>query len=301
MKKSILFPVLFFVVFSVFGQGGDFYIERAVEKLRKGEMDKALSDLNKAIEFDSLSFVAYYYRGVIYSLKQIPEDALPNLDKALRLKPDFREGYLNRGIVRKCLTDYDGAISDYTEALKIDSTFAPAYYNRSMIYELFGEWKLAYEGFEKSLALGIKQAENKLENYDEDGKYKSSKAIYAILRLEKESDDKKYGFSKDNPIKVGSGPNGGPANQRAYLDLLRDKMGKPVKYHRVGSAGFYKSNNGLVGGSAVIDLYEIIYLNEKGKEKRVNVYISFYDYEEPMILKGFNTVDEKYIRYRNTK
>ncbi len=297
----ILFTFLFFVGISVFGQGGDFYIERAVERLQKGEMNKALNDLNKAIEFDSLSFVSFYYRGVINSLKQKPEEALPDLDKALKLKPDFREGFLNRGIVRKCLTDYDGAISDYTAALNIDSTFAPAYYNRAMVYELFEEWKLAYEGFKKALAYGIKQAEMKLENYDEDGDYKSARAINSILRLEKAADDKNYGFSKELPVKVGSGPNGGPANQRAYFDLLRDKMGKPIKYHRVGSAGFYKSKNGMLGGSAVIDLYEIIYLNEKGKEKKVNVYISFYDYEEPMILKGFGTIDRRYTRNTDTK
>lgn len=295
MRRFILLlSILLFAVLSVLGQGGDFYIERAVEKLREGEVDKALEDLNKALDFDSESFVAYFYRGVIYSLKHMPEDALPDLDKALKLKPDFREGFLNRGIVRKCLTNYEGAIEDYSKAIEVDSSFGPAYYNRAMVYELLGKWKKAYKDFKIALEKGVEQAELKLESYDEDGNYNSDREIHSILYLDKISKNKKYGYSSKFPIKVGTGPNGGAANQRAYLDLLRDKKGKPVKYRRLGSSGFYKSENALLGENAIIDLYEITYLNKRGKKKTVNVYISLYDYEEPKVLKGFGTIDEKY-------
>jgi tetratricopeptide (TPR) repeat protein len=278
---------MFFVGVSVFGQGAKFYLELAVDDIQKDDLDKALYNLDKSIEFDSVNFVPYYYRGVVKSMLHLPEDALPDLEKVIKLKPDFPGAYLNRGIVRKCLTDYEGAISDYSYAIKLDSNFAPAYYNRAMVYELLSKRDTALLDYKKSLELGLDIAKQKVDGYNENANLEN---IYPILRLTKYSDDSKYGFSSKFPIKVGRGPNGGPANQRAYLDLLRDKMGKPIKYRRVGSAGYYKSPNGLIGGSAVIDLYEITYLNARGKEKKANVYISFYDYEEPLILKGFGTV-----------
>jgi len=110
-----------------------------------------------------------------------------------------------------------------------------------------------------------------------------------IIVLEKEVDDDTYGFTPETPIKVGTGANGGPANQRAYLNLLRDVKGNPIQYNRLGSCCAYKSENGLLG-FAMLDKYEIKYKNKKGKNKKRIVYISFYDYEKPKILKGFKTI-----------
>ena len=91
---------------------------------------------------------------------------------------------------------------------------------------------------------------------------------------------------------VGTGPNGGPANQETYLELLRDIKGKPIKYIRIRSCCDYESENGFFG-MAKLDQYEITYLNEKGEEQKVAVYISFYDYEEPLIIFGFKTIGQK--------
>jgi hypothetical protein len=112
-----------------------------------------------------------------------------------------------------------------------------------------------------------------------------------ILRLTKKANDATYGFTSGNPIKVCAGPMGGPANERAYLNLLRDMQGKPIDYSRLGSCCPYKSDNALGGG--VVDKYEIIYLNKRGKEEKVILYISMWDYAEPLIIDGFQTVGQK--------
>ena len=44
---------------------------------------------------------------------------------------------------------------------------------------------------------------------------------------------------------------------------------------------------------ALLDRYELTYRDEKGKKRTTVVYISFYDYEEPMVLQGFKTVGIK--------
>ncbi len=52
------------------------------------------------------------------------------------------------------------------------------------------------------------------------------------------SEDPSYGYSEENPIKVGRKEGyGGPIAQREYLDSLVDSTGKPIRYARMGSAG----------------------------------------------------------------
>ena len=120
---------------------------------------------------------------------------------------------------------------------------------------------------------------------------KTEAKVYEITELNNTSDNEKYGFSSGMPVKVGTGPKGGPANQRAYLDLLRDPNGNSIAYERLGSCCGYKSENGFLG-YAMLDRYELAFKDENGKMKKVVVYISFYDYEEPLILKGFKTVSK---------
>ena len=116
----------------------------------------------------------------------------------------------------------------------------------------------------------------------------SNRELFEIRQLAKTAESENYGFSGEFPVKVGAGSNGGPYNQRAYLELLRDGQGEPVKYKRVGGGCCpYKSKNAIYGDYALVDSYEVSYKNKKGKKKKVIIYISFYDYEEPMIPVGF--------------
>jgi hypothetical protein len=78
----------------------------------------------------------------------------------------------------------------------------------------------------------------------------------------------------------------------AKLDLLRDPQGKPITYERLGSCCDYTSEHGLFG-IGKLDKYKITYLNENRKEKTTVVFISFYDYQEPQIIKGFKTIAKK--------
>ncbi len=110
-----------------------------------------------------------------------------------------------------------------------------------------------------------------------------------ITELTKFAESEKYGLTGEMPVKVGKGGKSGPNNQRAYLNLLRDEQGNPVSYERKGSCCPYKSENAMIGDYALVDIYEISYKNKKGESKTAHIYISFYDYEEPMIPVGFSS------------
>lgn len=88
------------------------------------------------------------------------------------------------------------------------------------------------------------------------------------------SADETYGYSMDNPIRVGGEAFGGPARARAYLDNLQDSKGKWVAYERLGS---------MEHGGTILDAYV---LTLDGKE--VTLYVDQYSYEELLTPIGFN-------------
>lgn len=95
-----------------------------------------------------------------------------------------------------------------------------------------------------------------------------------------------YGLIPQRPVKVGGLYTTGVANQRKYLESLRDAQGRSVSYERRGSCCAYPSENGF-DGYALLDRYEVKYRDAEDKTKKVVVYISFYDFEETKAVKGF--------------
>jgi tetratricopeptide (TPR) repeat protein len=285
MKKISLFVLFFPLIIAVYGQDAKTFYEQGMEKAQAGKMEEAIGLFDKSIELKSDEYVAWYNRGIAKSKLFLYEDALLDFEQTVKLQPDYKKGYLNRGIAKKRLTDYMGALADYSYAIKLDANYADAFFNRGLLLELLSKRDSACLDFNKAHELGSKSASKKVESCDDTAKM----TIYPILRLTKIASDDKYGFTAEKPVKVGRGPDGGPANQRVFLNLLRDAKGKSLKYQRVGSCCSYKSENGFMG-TATLDKYEIIYLDVKGNEQKATVFISFYDYEEPQILSGFKTI-----------
>jgi len=285
MKKQIITAVIVLICVISNAQTAEDYYNKGMEKAQNGELKKAIALLGKSIELNDKEFVAWYNRGMAKAMLDRNEEAIEDYNQTIVLNPGYKKVYLNRGTSKKRLADYEGALKDYNMAIKLDSIYPDAYYNRGLLYQMLNKNDLACADFNKSLDFGIKQAEEKVEDCNDTTKIET----FVILELTKKSEDKTYGFSEKNPVKVGKGPNGGPANQRAYLNLLRDAQGKPLKYERLGSCCPYESVNGFFG-SAMLDQYEITYKDIKGKKKKAVIYISFYDYESPKILVGFNTI-----------
>jgi tetratricopeptide (TPR) repeat protein len=290
MKKIILTTICWTLFTITFGQDAKKYYEDGLEQAQAGKFDEAIKLFSKSIELHPEDYFAWYNRGIAKTMLNNYEDALSDFEQTVKLAPDYKKGWLNRGTAKKHLTDYEGALSDYSTAIKLDPNYADGYYNRGLVYELLSKKDSACMDFNKAKEIGLNSAIKKVEKCNDTTT--NSIKINPIIRLTKTADDDKYGFTPEKPIMAGTGPDGGPANQRAYLNLLRDQQGMPITYVRVGSCCDYKSVNGFLG-IAMLDMYEITYLNEKAKEKKAVIYISFYDYEEPQILFGFKTVGQK--------
>jgi len=102
-------------------------------------------------------------------------------------------------------------------------------------------------------------------------------------KLTLKTNDDTYGYTQENAIKVGS-KNGGPKNERRFLNALLGPNGEEVVYFRAGSCCPFESPNGLMGGG-LLDNYVVFY---KGSKDTVNLFINMYDDGDLFIPVGFN-------------
>ena len=89
------------------------------------------------------------------------------------------------------------------------------------------------------------------------------------------------GINPKYPIKVGSGVNGGPANERIYLKNLRDNMGRKVIFKRIGSCCHYPLAEAPLG-IASLDQYIIGFVINDTVRETKTLYLTYYEYERPV-------------------
>jgi hypothetical protein len=87
------------------------------------------------------------------------------------------------------------------------------------------------------------------------------------------SNDDTYGYTKENPIKVGGGAYDGPSRERAYLDNLLGPNGEELSYERQSS---------LPTDTTILDVYIVT-----GSGINETLYIDMYNFEEPQAPVGF--------------
>ncbi|HHP7239258.1 hypothetical protein [Longibacter sp.] len=98
------------------------------------------------------------------------------------------------------------------------------------------------------------------------------------------SDDPNYGTTRENPIKVG----GSSKDQVLYLNALRGPNGEPIRYERQGHCCPYQTKNGIMG-TGMLDVYAVTYT---GLDEPNILYLTFYDYEQPMAPAGYSYVGQ---------
>jgi tetratricopeptide (TPR) repeat protein len=286
--RFVLFLLGVLIPGVVYAQDAEAYADKGREAAKARDFVQAIALLDTAVSLEPNDAAAWYLRALLKGGIRRYEDAVADLDQCIRLKADFKKAYNLRGRFRQYVTDYEGALHDFNVAIVLDRAYIDALYNRGALQELLGKRTEACKDFNTAAALGDEQSKRKAEACKE----APVPNIHAILYLVRTADSKKYGFSEKHPVLVGRGPDGGPANQHAYLDLLRDSRGNPVSYERVGHCCAYKSENGFMG-TALLDKYEVSYINERGKPVKTLLYLSMYDYEAPQIPVGFATVSKK--------
>ena len=88
--------------------------------LKKGQIDDAISDLNKAMALNPEDAGAYFYRGTAHFGKKKYRKALSDYNKAIELDPEYVNAYINRGYYYHTRNEYHKAMNDYSKALELN-------------------------------------------------------------------------------------------------------------------------------------------------------------------------------------
>lgn len=290
MMKSIIVSLgLVFAISVCVAQDSKKILKEAMDLAKEQKYQESMPLFDQAIAISPGDYYAHYNRGLAKLKLNYAEDALKDFDATLMLSAKYKKTFAPRAEAKRLLTDYQGAIEDYNEAIKNEPTVADYYFNRGSVYQLLSFADSACKDFAKASSMGKKEAKKKSEKCKET-KY-DGLPIHPVLKLTEKTSDETYGYSEKNPVKVGCGYDGGPANEEDYIKMLRDAKGWPVYFQRLGTCCTFNSVNGF-DGKATLDKYRIVYQNqkEKLKDKESIIYFNMYDYEEPKIITGFTAV-----------
>jgi hypothetical protein len=95
------------------------------------------------------------------------------------------------------------------------------------------------------------------------------------------STDSHYGYTVENPIKVG--PRTAARVHILYLNSLRGPNGEPIEYERLGSCCKFETKNSAFG-AGLLDMYRITF---DGTSKELVLYVNMYDPGPPQLPMGF--------------
>lgn len=284
-NKFIIIALVIFTYGFAFSQKAEQKIyNRYLEEMQNKDYPKALEMLEKFIKKypDSKNISEIYYDKALVNIQlNNNEKAFDDFTMAYKKDSSFADAVRLRGNLRYNMEKFDEALSDYNLAVKINPQFAEAYASKGFVYKKQSKKDEACLNFEKALDYGLTDiAKNIIEFCDS-----NSIAIqrYLFKTLTEKATNPEYGFSGNNPIKVGP-----PVKrQRIYLSLLRDSKGNPLTYKRVSSCCAYSSKNGMLGEMAMCDKYQVEF---EGEIKIL--YLTLYDYEAPKIPLGFYSIND---------
>ena len=103
------------------------------------DYDRAIADLDQAIELDPKFAAAYNSRGDTYIHKGDYDRAIAEVNEAIRLGPKSAVAYITRGEAYEAKNDPDHAIADFDQALRLDPSLAKAREGRERVQVLLAK------------------------------------------------------------------------------------------------------------------------------------------------------------------
>src|SRR5262245_32314205 len=128
--------------------------------LRRGEIDKAISEFQTALDIRSRNTQSHYSLGAALiqsnlgnalARKQLWDAAIDHLQEAIRLRPDYADAYFNLGSVLFQQGRIDQAIAQWRAALAIRPRDAEAHRNVADALRKQGKLKEAISEYEQAL------------------------------------------------------------------------------------------------------------------------------------------------------
>jgi tetratricopeptide (TPR) repeat protein len=128
------------------------YANRGTARIRSGDLDGSLRDLNEALASTPESPLLLTMRAAAYHAQKQYTEALQDLDAAMRLLPNTAS-YYNRGNVYYDLGELDKAIGDYDRAIELDPKNSSALARKGFALSLQGKHQEAFTNYKRAIAI----------------------------------------------------------------------------------------------------------------------------------------------------
>ena len=128
------------------------YFNSALEWDDRGDLNRAIADYTRAIDFCSDDAVAFNNRGYDWYKKGDFDRAIADYNQALAICPKYGVVYSNRGVIWEEKGDHDRALADCDQAVAVDPTIAMAYNNRGVIEDKLGEYGKAKSDYYRAVS-----------------------------------------------------------------------------------------------------------------------------------------------------
>ena len=137
----------------------EYFFNRAQDKYEVANYEEAILDYNKALELSPTEIcLVYSMRGNAKRNLGDFDGAISDQNKALDFDSLYADGYFNRGSAKYKMGDFAGAIEDYTQVIKINPKDSDAFFNRANIKKEIGDMRGACEDWQKGAELGDEDA-----------------------------------------------------------------------------------------------------------------------------------------------
>ncbi|MBR8839852.1 MAG: tetratricopeptide repeat protein [Stigonema ocellatum SAG 48.90 = DSM 106950] len=135
-----------------------FYL--GLQQAKTGELSKAITSYDKAIEINPDSYEYWFNRGLaLFYLGNVTE-AIASYDKAIESKPNFYKGWYNRGGALGELGRFEDAIASFDKAIEIKFDYYQAWSSRGLALLKLGCPEDAISSYDQALLLQPEDQEN---------------------------------------------------------------------------------------------------------------------------------------------
>jgi len=155
------------------------HVNLGASYVKKGRLDEAIAEYKRALVIKPRYADAHYNLGIAYAKKGRLDEAIAEYRRALALKPRYPEARNNLGVAYVKKGRLDEAIAEYKRALVLKPRYADAHYNLGVAYARKGRLDEAIAEYKKVLSIKPQSAKahtNLGVAYHEKGEL--DKAIY---------------------------------------------------------------------------------------------------------------------------
>ena len=170
----------------------DSWIETGRMHYFSEQFPSAINALNQAVKTDSLNYMAWYYRGLLFSRFFTPKGetgianypfldfdlAIRDFTKSIDLQADFADAWYQRAEVRFNMFNDSTGLRDINEAIRLEPKYSYYYSARAHQHVLKGRMQAALNDYNKSISLNQNDPDaflGRAETYHKLGMHKEAK------------------------------------------------------------------------------------------------------------------------------